>query len=233
MNRSGARSGLIAALFVCLAVSGLPAAAGGPVLVVEEAPVAAPAPAVPDWQGPYVGFAIGKPTGDNVFGRSDLDIWSTPTDWSGRPASLKAGYDWQRGRLVFGVALDVYFGEISNPTTNSYIVACFGVCKIAFFDLQMLRGRVGITSGKNLFYATAGLARAYGRFTAQSVAVVGEGKVNGWTAGIGIERRLTDHITMTAEYRHTDLGALPLSCFATCQTPIKFGLAELGVAYRW
>ena len=187
-----------------------------------------------DWQGPYVGFSIGAPTGDNVFGRSDLDIWSAPADWSGTPRALRAGYDWRNGRLVYGLALDLYSGNIANPTLPSNIVICFVECEIAVSGLQVLRGRVGLSAGRNLFYATAGLARADARFTAQAgVVVIGAGTLDGWTAGIGVERRMSRHLTLTAEYRHTDLGVLPLDCFDTCQTAIDFGMAELGIAYRW
>lgn len=222
----------IALLGALLAEGSGPVLAGGPVTVADEAP---PAVAIdlPDWQGFYLGLSLAKPTGENVFGRSDLDIWSRPSDWTGSLSSYKAGYDWQRGRMVFGVAMDVYSSDISNPPINGEFVACFGECKIAVSELKMLRGRVGVASGKNLFYVTAGMARAFTRFTALGFAVVGEGEVDGWTAGIGIERRVTNHLTVTGEYRHIDLGALPLPCFSTCQTPIRFGLAELGVVYRW
>lgn len=208
--------------------------AGGPVEGVEEPPVGLAPLADRDWQGFYVGLSLGKPTGDNVFGRSDLDIWSTPADWSGTPAALKAGHDWQRGRLVYGLALDLYLGKISNPTRPSTDVICFVDCEIAVSGLQTLRGRVGVLSGKTLLYATAGLARADARFTSLAgVVVIGQGRLDGWTAGLGVERRMGDHLSLTAEYRHTDLGVLPLDCFATCQTAISFGTAEIGVIYRW
>lgn len=234
MNRSGAHSGLFAALSICLAVSGLPAAAGGPVLVAEEAPVTVAVPPVPDWQGPYVGIAVGTPTGDNVFGRSDLAIWSTPAPWSGTPASLKAGYDWQRGRLVFGVLVEASVGDISNPTLPSPVVICFDTCEVAVSSQTSLRGRVGYTFGRNLVYATAGMVSANAKFTALAgIVTIGEDRLTGWTAGLGFERRIGKHLTLTAEYRHTDLGSLALACFPTCQTPIDYGLAQFGLNYRW
>jgi outer membrane immunogenic protein len=217
-----------------LAATGLPAWAGGPVLVIDEAFAGAAAAPVRDWQGPYLGIAIGKPTGDNVFGRSDLDIWSTPADWSGTPTSVKAGYDWQRGRMVFGVVIEATVGDISNPTQPSAVVICFDRCEIAVSAQQSLRGRVGYTFGRNLVYATAGMTSADARFTAVAgVVVIGEAKLNGWTAGMGFERKIGKHLTLSAEYRHTDLGALPLSCFDTCQSEIAFGLMQVGVNYRW
>jgi outer membrane immunogenic protein len=228
MKPNAAPLGLVLGL-----ITALPCLAGGPIVLAEDQPPAV-APTTPDWQGAYVGLSIGKPTGDNVFGRSDLDIWSSPADWSGSPTSVTAGYDWQRGRLVYGVALDLTFGDISNPTEPSDVVICFVDCEIAVSGLKVLRGRIGVTSGRNLFYATAGLARADARFTALAgVAVIGEGSLDGWTAGIGIERRMGDHITLTGEYRHTDLGVLPLNCFETCQTAISFGTAQIGITYRW
>ena len=228
MHPNAAPLGLVLGL-----IAALPCLAGGPIVLAADPPPVVTASAR-DWQGAYVGLGLGKPTGDNTFGRSDLDIWSAPADWSGTPLSLRVGYDWQRGRLVYGVALDLAFGELTNPTQPSADVICFIDCEIAVSDLKVLRGRVGATSGRNLFYATAGLARANARFTALAgIAVIGGGSLNGWTAGIGIERRMSDHITLTGEYRHTDLGVLPLDCFETCQTAISFGTAEIGIAYRW
>ncbi len=208
----------------------------GPTVVVEETPLTeamAPAVTVADWQGLHFGIAAGRPTGDNFWAAPGVGAESTPGDWSGTMTSLSAGYDWQRGRLIYGLTLAVSGNGIDASPTYSETFLCEG-CETTVDKLITLRGRIGLSSGKTLFFASAGAARAdaigtFSNFTA------GKDSLTGWTAGIGVERFISQKTTLSAEYLHTDLGRLELPniCNSYCSTDVSFGLVQFGVNYHW
>ena len=175
-----------------------PALAGGPTVVVEETPLTdamAPAVTVADWQGLHFGIAAGRPTGDNFWAAPGVGAESTPGDWSGTMTSLSAGYDWQRGRLIYGLTLAVSGNGIDASPTYSETFLCEG-CETTVDKLITLRGRIGLSSGKTLFFASAGAARAdaigtFSNFTA------GKDSLTGWTAGIGVERFISQKTTLS------------------------------------
>lgn len=223
---------LAAAIASTLALQ--PALAGGPVATSEEPPVAA-AVTEADWNGLHFGLAAARPNGDNAWAERSVGAVSAAGDWSGTLPTLSLGYDWQRGKLVYGVTLAVSGGETTaNPTTGGG----FGCseCETAVDRLATLTGRVGWAPGKTLFYAKAGAARADAIGTAlDGTITTGEGSVSGWTAGLGVERYVGSKITLSAEYSQVDLGRLelPTACGSQCYTDISFGLLQLGVNYRW
>ena len=224
-------SKLLTAAFA-LALGTIPALAGGPTLAAGEP---APADAVSDWQGLHFGISTARPNGDNFWAERGIPSETAAGDWSGTLPTFSLGYDWQRGKLVFGVTLAVSSGDLMAEPTTGGGFGCFG-CQTTIDKLKTLRGRVGYALGKTLVYATAGSARADGIGTAGGGASVsGEDSLTGWTAGIGVERYVGRKITLSAEYLQTDLGRLelPIACGSRCYTDISFGLLQLGVNYRW
>jgi outer membrane immunogenic protein len=222
---------LTATLF---AIAGsLPVMAGGPIAIAEEPTVAAEAE-VQDWKGLHFGLVAAKPYGESFWAERRFSAQSTPDDFSGTLPTLSAGYDWQRGKLVYGVTLGVSTGEMTAQPTNGSGFGCDG-CETTVDKLVTLRGRVGWSLGKTLIYATAGAARADVIGTFQVTSVIGQGTLTGWTAGIGVERFVGKKITLSAEYLQTDLGRmeLPFLCGVNCYTDVEFGLLQLGVNYRW
>ena len=157
-----------------------------------------------------------------------------PDDWSGNLSTLSLGYDWQRGKLVYGVTLAVSNGDlVAMPAAFQGDSS-----KVMTIDkLKTFRGRVGYALGKILVYATAGVAKSHSQasISGRSGIIVVADDLTGWTAGIGVERFVSDKITLSAEYLHTDLGRMELHrIFATqSYTDIRFGLLQLGVNYRW
>lgn len=208
--------------------------AGGPTVVADDAPVAA-APEAIDWSGLRLGIAFSKPTGDNFWAERSLSAESSADDWSGTMPSVSVGYDWQHGNLVYGAVLSVHGGDMNaNPTTGS-IFGCTG-CETSVDKLATLRGRLGWALGKTLVFASAGAARANALGSAgDGTVTTGEDKLSGWIAGLGVEHFISQKLTVSAEYLHTDLGRLelPTSCFVDCYTDIEFGMVQLGINYRW
>jgi outer membrane immunogenic protein len=140
------------------------AATAGAADLVTKAPALAPQSA-PIWSGPYVGFDVGgyyhrASSNDETFGLVP-GFSGSLTDTSAF-ASAHAGYNWQAGRVVFGVEAD-----ITSPSRRASI--SFGpvgfVPRPETFTteirwLSTFRGRVGVAFSDLLLYATGGLAVA-------------------------------------------------------------------------
>jgi outer membrane immunogenic protein len=172
-----------------------------------DLPLKAPAAAFADWSGYYVGFNVGagqdsSKTNENWLwttnypagallgvGGGPLVATAAPTSFGsnfsdryhhsslGVIGGLEGGYNWQKGRLVYGVEGDFTPSSQSNPVSYSAqpVAGIFPPLPNFFFIpgstqgwnsveklewLTTLRGRVGITSDSSLWYATGGLAVA-------------------------------------------------------------------------
>jgi outer membrane immunogenic protein len=145
----------------------------------------------------------------------------------------QAGYNWQVKQFVFGVEGDVDATRIRASITRNAIPAAvappgfFGnVASNSTFNsdwMASIRGRVGITSGRALFYGTAGVAFADSSVNTGFVytppanalpAFIQPGPTGarssqtlvGWTAGVGGEWMFNNKVSLGAEYRHSDFG---------------------------
>lgn len=139
-------------------------------------PYVAPPPApISDWAGPYAGVQLG-------FG--DLDINATnPTPGANFPAvnlsddgflgGVHAGYNWDRGTLVYGVEADIDFTDISFNTVD-------------VDTISRLRLRMGVDTGSAFVYGTAGAAYMSGSGGGFSL----DGW--GWVAGAGVDFKLSE-----------------------------------------
>ncbi len=125
--------------------------------------------------------------------------------------------------------------------------------------LATIRGRLGWTSGPNLFYVTGGGAwenlhtnvllsadTSAGVFS-QSAAGSFNHTYSGWVAGLGYERMITANWIVRAEYLHygfqgTSTNALPIACpllaGLTCGQNIassgnRVDVGRLGLSYKF
>lgn len=189
----------------------------------------------PDWTGFYFGAALATPHGDNFWTVTNLtDHDLVPDRWDGEAAMLTFGHDWQRGRLTFGAMLSVGHGTISAMPGDGVYLTCVS-CETRVSNLISLRGRTGFASGETLFFASGGFAR--GKVQASNVGgivPINEARLGGWTAGLGMEHRIGDTLTLALSYDHVDLGALDLSDYVpSTKTDITFGLMQVGMNVRW
>ena len=160
--------------------------------VVKVDPVHVEPDASPfSWTGLYVGAHFG-------YGWSDIDwregAFTASHDGSGWLLGAQIGYNWQVGRLVWGIESDI---------SSSWIDGGSGCCGHGIDWLYSVRGRAGLTSLDNrwLFYATAGVAWADVEY--RSVGLGGHSDTQfGWVAGAGIERALAPNLTARVEYLH-------------------------------
>lgn len=212
------------------------AIAGGPTSPEPEAEIA-PAAALPvdaQWTGFYLGLGGTRADGENNWSERGGPSTASSGDLTGTLTTFSAGHDWQRGNLVFGVGISASTGDARADVTSG-VMSCTG-CVTTIDKLATLQGRVGFAMGKTLVYATAGAARAnVAGTTAGGLIVQGQDTLTGWTAGLGVEHFIGQKVTLSAEYRQTDLGRLelPNSCSDSCYTDVNFGTMHLSLNFRF
>lgn len=135
-------------------------------------------------------------------------------DSGGDEWGVRAGYDWQMGGWVFGGVLEYTSNDARDAQTAYSTTPAFYEFTRDLDDMLALRGRAGYAFGESadwLVYGTAGVARANIDQSfrtsngANSFAGSGGDKANGWQAGIGVERRVMDNLTVGLEAIHTSL----------------------------
>jgi opacity protein-like surface antigen len=136
-------------------------------------------------------------------------------DKGGADYGVRAGYDWQRGRLVFGVVAEYTQGDARDSTSAFSITPAFYYFTRDLESTTALRARAGYTFGRNgdvLVYGTAGAvqARIEHEFVTSNTAnsftpTEGRSDANGFQAGIGIERKVLDNLSLGLEYLYTSV----------------------------
>jgi outer membrane immunogenic protein len=160
---------------------------------IAEAPPA-PAPIVEQaqsgWAGPYAGIQAGGA----FAGRTRTQGTNVHTDgFHGRGFG---GFNWQNGNFVYGIEGDVGYDDSSGSHN--------GIKSKGSVD-GSLRGRAGYApNDRILVYGTAGAAAK--RLKIETPTSSDANGVIGWTAGAGIDAKLTEKVFARVEYRYTDYG---------------------------
>jgi outer membrane immunogenic protein len=211
-----------------------------------------------DGRGVETGFYVGGNVGYG-WGNGDLSLVPGPGWATGNPVidppyliangspnlklqgalgGAQAGYNWQRGNIVFGGEADFSFSGIDGGRTTGFIAPPpgAGIADRAFIESDRLRwratfrGRIGYAAQNLLVYATGGLAVGRHEFS-QTIFNAGNFNTNagsvrttktGWTIGGGVEAKLAGNWTAKAEYLYVDLGSV--SVFSDSDTAPGFGL---------
>lgn len=200
----------------------LAAVAGGYIAPIVETPVIiaaqGPQTVARNWEGLYVGGALGYATG------ADDRVGVTPPgggrvsslgslDVQGVTYALHAGYRWQRevkGRQVVTGPELAYEGSSADDSFSRRGENASSELK----RLLSLRWKTGMLNraGDTLFYGTVGFAR--GKFDysveAAGMAYKGDFNDNAWTAGLGIERRLNERVSVFGEWEFRQFGKTTL-----------------------
>jgi outer membrane immunogenic protein len=138
----------------------------------------------------------------------------------------QAGYDWQTGPWVYGLAADISATHL-NSQANTTLVGGFGVPASVSADIDWygtVRGRLGWSSGPLLLYGTGGLA--YGRIALSGSLMAvpppplglnaQTSSVNvGWVAGAGVEYLWSPNVVLSLDYQYVDLGSTSVATGAT------------------
>jgi outer membrane immunogenic protein len=157
-------------------------------------------------------------------------------DPSAVTGAIQAGYNWQVGNVVYGLASDLSWFNLSGMRQFSanYSAANQGNASrsgniytvgtsFASNSLFTLRGRLGFTETNLLPYVTGGLAltnfRMADSYAANGGALGAFGggggsssdQRTGWTIGGGLEWAVNDHWSIKGEYLFVDLGRVAAS----------------------
>lgn len=222
--------------------------------------------AVQDWTGLRIGANLGlgsvrdsgapycyNPAGAlNGFGC--LIPLAATTSGTGVLGGGQIGYNWQSGKLVYGVETDLQASAIKGSTTIPGPFALVGVPitggtnYIAEEKLKWLgtaRGRLGVAWDRALVYATGGVA--YGGVSTSSNLISpgvqypasGSATKAGWTLGGGVEWAFAPKWSTKIEALYYDLGSVtisttsPLTGYSFGKTfNVRGGIARVGLNYK-
>jgi len=155
--------------------------------------------------------------GDNAFtpgfcnGRaSSTANTACHDDRNGPTYSVRAGWDFQFGRIVAGVVGEFGKSELTDSVTAfSGTPASYTMTRRIGWEAG-LRGRLGYAAGgKTLFYGTGGAAYAKVGHdfstsnTANSFTVRDDSHAWGWAAGGGVEQKLGKNFSLGLEYLYS------------------------------
>jgi outer membrane immunogenic protein len=180
-----------------ITAAAMPAYAADAVFEQPPAPPAAPIVAAPvaTWEGPYAGVALGY----GFSGRTEVNPSGGPTNrisTDGFVGNVFGGWQGQSGQFVYGVEGDVGYNGMKGD--NAGVETKGGVD-------GSLRARVGVAATDDiLIYGTAG--GAAGRHKVEVGPNSDSNTHLGWTAGAGVDVKLTEQSFARLEYRYTDLG---------------------------
>jgi outer membrane immunogenic protein len=172
-----------------------PSFAGGPtVIAADPVPAYAPTPvAAHDWSGPYVGLSFGRISGEFV----ETDFVGIVRDYSqGRAVGGFAGFNIQRGQLVYGAELG--YSSVSDVSLVG------GGGDDTLDSLLELKGRLGYAVGKALIYGAAGYSR--GEWT---VNRTGGGTLSGTSLGVGVDLAVTQTMFVGIDYTSRRMDGSP------------------------
>lgn len=131
----------------------------------------------------------------------------TGTDWAGH-----VGYDMQFGNIVAGVVAEGGVADVTDSVTGFTSEPGDYTLSRRLKENAALRARLGYAAGNTLFYLTGG--GAYGKInnrfatsnSANAFSDNGDGDAWGWTAGAGVEQKISDNFSVGLLYKYTSLN---------------------------
>jgi outer membrane immunogenic protein len=161
----------------------------------------------------------------------------------GAGVGVHIGHDWQSDTFVYGVLADIaaYTNDEEDTSPNYRSVSS------SLNWMGTLRGRAGVATGEALFYATAGIAYAdtdlaYEYLPAPDPdSFIFDSSRFGWTAGLGIEKSMSNSSSIKFETLYTSFGEETAYDGATCTDEVTVPCAMVGyddtitvtVGYSW
>lgn len=265
----------VVAIGVVAQITSLPACAAdlAPAPSYAKAPLVAPAYS---WTGFYVGGNFG-----GAWGKSDYNFLPTAGPLTGgwdaqNVAQLssdgatrlgmnnvsgggQAGYNWQIDQLLFGLEADIQYVGLrkTNTFTQNGIIPGLNTPYVFTENSQSdwlatVRGRIGFTVDRVLFYGTGGLAIADSRSSdtlafptlAPAATFTGIGSRSntqpGWTAGGGVEWAFAPNWSVKGEYLFAQFGgsttamtAINTTFLQSYSDRLSLSVARVGVNYHF
>lgn len=172
----------VAGALVAGLVTASAASASGPVIIVDDV---LPSPPAPDWTGFYTGLSANFGGGHINYHFGGV-FANGPWDLGGVMPGIVAGYNHQRGNLVFGFEVAAMAGEFSDNVTPFQFV--HGVV-----DAKL---RAGVSTGPALIYGTVGFSTL--RFT-EGYADPVHARITGPGIGVGVNVKNDDGLIVGGE----------------------------------
>ena len=196
----------------------------------------APAPASYNWSGFYLGLNAGGAFAANTTTASGGGMSAATSDTiPGFIGGAQIGANYQIGPVVWGFEAD-YDASTQNRSLPSGMLS--GGNQLPW--LATLRGRLGVAFGPYLIYGTAGGAGVEIRSpnltlpTGSTSTTVTHGA---WTAGVGLEYGITDHLSARVEYLYLDTGNIMTGVIGppatTITSQLKDNLVRAALNYRF
>jgi opacity protein-like surface antigen len=195
-----------------------------------------------DWSGAYGGLSLGAV-------RSDVSLAFPGTGFmgdhngSGAIAAAQLGYNWTLpSGLGVGVELDAAAGKVDSAGPVTLGGAPLEHWPVEVSRMMALKARLGwATSNSTMVYGTLGAARAdvdgdiYDDLAGTVYRESYSGKLNGWTAAIGVEHAIRQNVSVTGELRHTRYGteAFDLPGTIPFEVDVKTTEVRLGVNFHF
>ncbi|MCG3267514.1 outer membrane protein [Yoonia sp. I 8.24] len=188
-----------------------PASAGSLAEPIAETAIVAPqAAAVTDWSGAYAGGTLGGVSGSSLFCQEGYEetCEDNPNDFDqptpapeGAIFGLTAGYNWQRGNIVYGVEADISKASAEGDTGDTDDFGCGEECQTDILAAATLRGRLGYATGQWLPYVTAGVGALEVEvgFPIYDPATLNTARVTTPVAGLGVEYMMNSGLSLKAE----------------------------------
>jgi outer membrane immunogenic protein len=173
-----------------------------------DMPVKAPPVISYDWTGAYVGAYFGDAISNAKAHTDGLTSGSADFNTKGVTVGGTAGYNWQLWqRFLVGGEID--FGWLSINRTNMEWNDFANIGEQVDWS-GTARLRFGYVTGPSLLYVTGGGALMHIRDSFGGTATAGPTENSairsGWTAGGGIETRLSRSWTAKTEYLYVNVG---------------------------
>jgi outer membrane immunogenic protein len=140
------------------------------------------------------------------YQESDDSDFDRSPNFDGFVGGIFLGYNYQDNNVVYGVEADAGLGDLSegpdkNSSNNDW----------SSFDIDWnahVRARAGLVYDATLFYVTGGLAIAGVSVDDNDPGWSDDNATHvGWTVGCGIDRLLTENLTVRFEYLYDDYGS--------------------------
>lgn len=175
----------------------------------------------------------------NALPLSAQPVGFGPASSAGWLAGAVAGYNWQRGGLVFGFEGDLSWTGLKSESTGTFSSTALPafvypsqdtIARIDWYGT--VRARVGWAFGSFLLYGTGGLAygnvslsNRYDLGTLGNTASIApltsqiSGVRAGWVAGFGADYMLKSNLILNFQYQYVDLGTVNLAAM-TAPAPL-------------
>ena len=226
-------------------VAAFAAQAGGysaPVIETAVAPVIEITPEVGDWQGAYGGITLGyafrgKDRVGLAEGTGSVTNYDT-LELSGANAGIRVGYRWQKDNWVFGPELGFEGGNIKDSFDNDEGYDASSKIK----NVAALRLKTGyVVRPDMLVYGIAGVARAKVDYSVEGTGAQGVADIDdtysktGYIVGLGVEKKLTERMSVTGEYEYANFGKETLVGASGLDTEAtaKYNNIKVGLNFRF